>query len=167
MYCFQCQETARNQGCTVKGVCGKPEGTANLQDLLIYVCKGISVYGEKMAKQGTVDREAGRFIIKALFVTITNAAWDDDSIIEWIRTGLKVKDAIAQKAGASGALRRSPPPCRVSSTTRRAPLRWRPPRPPRIAACAASRACPSASSRASASPHRCSSSSVPPLSAVV
>ena len=43
MYCFQCQETARNQGCTVKGVCGKPEGTANLQDLLIYVCKGISV----------------------------------------------------------------------------------------------------------------------------
>ncbi len=104
MYCFQCQETARNQGCTVKGVCGKPEGTANLQDLLIYVCKGISVYGEKLAKQGTVDREAGRFIIKALFVTITNAAWDDDSIIEWIRRGLKVKDAIAQKAGASGAL---------------------------------------------------------------
>ncbi len=104
MYCFQCQETARNQGCTVKGVCGKPEGTANLQDLLIYVCKGISVYGEKLAKQGTVDREAGRFICKALFVTITNAAWDDDSIIEWIRTGLKVKDAIAQKAGTSGAL---------------------------------------------------------------
>lgn len=70
MYCFQCQETARNQGCTVKGVCGKPEGTANLQDLLVYVCKGIAVYGEKLAKQGTVDREAGRFIIKALFVTI-------------------------------------------------------------------------------------------------
>ena len=104
MYCFQCQETARNQGCTVKGVCGKPEGTANLQDLLVYVCKGIAVYGEKLAKQGTVDREAGRFICKALFVTITNAAWDDDSIIGWIRRGLKVKDAIAQKAGASGNL---------------------------------------------------------------
>ena len=77
MYCFQCQETAKNQGCTVKGVCGKPEGTANLQDLLIYVCKGIAVYGEKLKQQGTVDREAGRFIIRALFVTITNAAWDD------------------------------------------------------------------------------------------
>ena len=45
MFCFQCQETARNTGCTVKGVCGKPEETADLQDLLIYVCKGISVYG--------------------------------------------------------------------------------------------------------------------------
>ena len=104
MYCFQCQETAKNQGCTVKGVCGKPEGTANLQDLLIYVCKGIAVYGEKLKQQGTVDREAGRFIIRALFVTITNAAWDDDSIIEWIRKGLKVKDAVAQKAGAAGNL---------------------------------------------------------------
>ena len=47
MFCFQCQETARNTGCTVKGVCGKPEETADLQDLLIYVCRGISVYGRK------------------------------------------------------------------------------------------------------------------------
>ena len=99
MYCFQCQETAKNQGCTVKGVCGKPEGTADLQDLLIYVCKGISVYGEKLMQQGTVDKEAGRFICKALFVTITNAAWDDDSIIEWIRKGLKVREAVAARAG--------------------------------------------------------------------
>ncbi|MFP4483183.1 MAG: hydroxylamine reductase [Thermovirgaceae bacterium] len=99
MYCFQCQETAKNQACTVKGVCGKPEETADLQDLLIYVCKGISVYGEKLKEQGTVDRDAGRFLTKALFVTITNAAWDDDSIIEWIREGLKVRDAVAKKAG--------------------------------------------------------------------
>ena len=97
MYCFQCQETAKNQGCTVKGVCGKPEETADLQDLLIYVCKGISVYGEKLKERGIVDREAGRFICKALFVTITNAAWDDESIIDWIREGIKVKDAIAGK----------------------------------------------------------------------
>lgn len=97
MYCFQCQETAKNQGCTVKGVCGKPEETADLQDLLIYVCKGISVYGEKLKERGIVDRDAGRFICKALFVTITNAAWDDDSIIDWIREGIKVKDAIAEK----------------------------------------------------------------------
>ncbi len=99
MYCFQCQETAKNQGCTVRGVCGKPEGTADLQDLLIYVCKGISVYGEELIKSGTVDRDAGRFICRALFVTITNAAWDDDSIIEWIREGLRVKEAIAGRVG--------------------------------------------------------------------
>lgn len=97
MYCFQCQETAKNQGCTIKGVCGKPEETADLQDLLIYVCKGISVYGEKLKERGIVDRDAGRFICKALFVTITNAAWDDDSIIDWIREGIKVKGAIAGK----------------------------------------------------------------------
>ena len=99
MFCFQCQETAKNQGCTVRGVCGKPENTAGLQDLLIYLCKGISVYGEKLKEKGVVDREAGRFIAKALFVTITNAAWDDDSIIGWIREGFKVRDSVAKKAG--------------------------------------------------------------------
>lgn len=101
MYCFQCQETAKNQACTVKGVCGKPEETADLQDLLIYICKGISVYGEKLKGQGTVDRDAGRFICKALFVTVTNVAWGDDAIIGWIEEGLKVRDAVAKKVGSS------------------------------------------------------------------
>ena len=105
MFCFQCQETAKNQGCTVRGVCGKPESTAALQDLLIYLCKGISVFGEKLREKGVVDREAGRFITKALFVTITNAAWDDLSITEWIREGLKVRDVVAKRAGgAAGPL---------------------------------------------------------------
>lgn len=99
MFCFQCQETVKNQGCTVRGVCGKPENTAGLQDLLIYLCKGISVYGEKLKEKGVVDGEAGRFIAKALFVTITNAAWDDDSIIGWISEGFKVRDSVAKKAG--------------------------------------------------------------------
>ena len=105
MFCFQCQETAKNQGCTVRGVCGKPESTAALQDLLIYLCKGISVFGEKLGEKGIVDREAGRFITKALFVTITNAAWDDLSITEWVREGLKVRDAVAKRVGgAAGPL---------------------------------------------------------------
>ncbi|MGM0426761.1 MAG: hydroxylamine reductase [Thermodesulfobacteriota bacterium] len=106
MFCFQCQETAKNQGCTVKGVCGKPEETADLQDLLIYVCKGISIYGEKLKEAGTVDKEAGRFICKALFTTITNVAWEDDVIIDRIREALKVRDAVKEKAGntVSGAL---------------------------------------------------------------
>ncbi|ACL03726.1 hybrid cluster protein [Desulfatibacillum aliphaticivorans] len=104
MFCFQCQETAKNQGCTIRGVCGKPEETADLQDLLIYVCKGISVYGVKLQEKGVVDREAGRFICQALFVTITNVAWDDDVIIDWIRKALKVREAVAEKAGASGDL---------------------------------------------------------------
>lgn len=97
MFCFQCQETAKNQGCTVKGVCGKPEETADLQDLLIWVTKGISVYGDKLRELGTVDREAGRFICKALFTTITNVAWDDDVIIDRIKQGLKVRENVKEK----------------------------------------------------------------------
>jgi len=103
LYCFQCQETAKNEACTVRGVCGKPEETADLQDLLIYVCKGIAVYGEKLKKHGTVDRDAARFISKALFVTITNAAWDDDVIIDWIKEGLEVRARVREKIGAAGS----------------------------------------------------------------
>ena len=62
MFCFQCQETAKNTGCTIKGVCGKPEETANLQDLLIFVLKGISVYGEKLKELGDADRSNDEFI---------------------------------------------------------------------------------------------------------
>ncbi len=101
MFCFQCQETAKNQGCTVKGVCGKPEETADLQDLLIYVCKGISVYGEMLNQQGTLDRDAARFICKALFTTITNVAWDDDVIIDRIQEGLKIQEKVKEKAGTT------------------------------------------------------------------
>ena len=99
MFCFQCQETAKNEGCTIKGVCGKPEETADLQDLLIDVCKGIAVYGEKLQEKGTVDHEAGRFICKALFTTVTNVAWDDGVIIERIREALKVREAVKAKLG--------------------------------------------------------------------
>jgi len=81
----------------VKGVCGKPEETADLQDLLIWVTKGISVYGDKLKELGTVDREAGRFICKALFTTITNVAWDDDVIIDRIKQGLKVRENVKEK----------------------------------------------------------------------
>jgi hydroxylamine reductase len=99
MFCFQCQETAKNQGCTVRGVCGKPEETADLQDLLIYICKGISVYGEKLKAHGIVDKTAGHFICKALFITVTNVAWDDAVIIDRIKEGLKVREAIKRKVG--------------------------------------------------------------------
>ena len=103
MFCFQCQETVKNQGCTIKGVCGKPEETAALQDLLVYVCKGIAVYAEKL---NAVDKKVGRYVCEALFTTITNAAWDDAGIIRKIEDGLKIRDDVKVKAGSamSGAL---------------------------------------------------------------
>lgn len=92
MFCFQCQETAKNTGCTVKGVCGKPDETANLQDLLIFVLKGISVYGEKLKELGAVDRSNDDFIAQSLFATITNANWDDARFTALITEGLQRRD---------------------------------------------------------------------------
>jgi len=67
MFCYQCQETAKNIGCNIKGVCGKTEETANLQDLLVYVLKGISIYGTIARKKGETDKSTGLFLVKALF----------------------------------------------------------------------------------------------------
>ncbi|MBN2119563.1 MAG: hydroxylamine reductase [Candidatus Omnitrophica bacterium] len=94
MFCFQCQETARNQGCTIKGVCGKPEETADVQDLLIHVCKGISFFGKRLKDIEPVDKKFGNFICQSLFVTITNAAWNDEAIIQKIKDALKIREEI-------------------------------------------------------------------------
>ena len=97
MFCFQCQETAKNTGCTIKGMCGKPEETANLQDLLIYVLRGIAVYGEKAKELGINDKETGLFIAQALFTTITNANWDNDRFVAIIKEALKRREALKGK----------------------------------------------------------------------
>jgi hydroxylamine reductase len=94
MFCFQCQETAKNTGCTVKGVCGKPEETANLQDLLIFVLRGISVYGEKLKELGVPDRSNDDFVAQSLFATITNANWDDARFNAMVIDGLQRRDQI-------------------------------------------------------------------------
>ena len=97
MYCFQCQETAKNTGCTVKGVCGKPEETANLQDLLIHVLMGIAVYSEKLKAFENTDKEAGLFVAQGLFATITNANWNDDRFVTLIKEGLVRRNQLRDK----------------------------------------------------------------------
>jgi len=106
MFCFQCQETAKNTGCTLRGVCGKPESTAGLQDVLIYLLKGISVYGEQAIKKGDPLIEEERFIAESLFATITNANFDDDAIRRMVAKGLEMKKRLAAKYVSSfgGAL---------------------------------------------------------------
>ena len=94
MFCFQCQETAKNTGCTVKGMCGKPEETANLQDLLIFVLRGIAVYGEKLKELGQPDRSNDDFVLQGLFATITNANWDDVRFEAMIKEGLARRDKL-------------------------------------------------------------------------
>ncbi|MEA1971421.1 MAG: hydroxylamine reductase [Thermodesulfobacteriota bacterium] len=97
MFCYQCQETAKNTGCIVKGVCGKTEETANLQDLLIYVLRGISIYGEKVKERDKSDNRYGLFVARALFATITNANFDNDRLIALIREGLKLREELKKK----------------------------------------------------------------------
>ncbi|WP_142413667.1 hydroxylamine reductase [Hathewaya massiliensis] len=102
MFCYQCQETAGCKGCTIKGVCGKTPETANLQDLLIYVLKGISMYSLRAEENNlNVDKE-NKFIMEGLFATITNANFDvkyfEDKIIEALNIREELKENLV-KAG--------------------------------------------------------------------
>ena len=101
MFCYQCQETIKNTGCTKAGACGKKEQTANLQDLLIYVLRGIAVYAQKAKEKGIKDNSSGLFTARALFATITNANFDDERIIALIREGLTIRSELKEKGGIS------------------------------------------------------------------
>ncbi len=101
MFCFQCQETMKNTGCTVNGMCGKKADTANLQDLLIYTLKGIAVVSEKA---GTVEKGTGLFVAKSLFTTITNVNFDNDKIIELIKQAIQIREGIKNQYNITGEL---------------------------------------------------------------
>ncbi len=105
MFCFQCQETAKNQGCTINGMCGKKGSTANLQDLLIYHLKGIAVLAQTAKKAGMdVPASNGQFIAEGLFTTITNVNFNDEDLVSWITRAQAVKkklfDTVKDKAGS-------------------------------------------------------------------
>ena len=102
MFCFQCQETAKNSGCTVRGVCGKKESTAKLQDLLVHTLKGVAVYAERAAGAGLPVREEALLVMRGLFITITNANFDDAKISEWIDRALKTRDALRRRLEEAG-----------------------------------------------------------------
>lgn len=100
MFCFQCQEAAKNEGCTIKGMCGKENTTANLQDLLIFNLKGIAVIVQKSKAAGVaVPSSAAAFIGKGLFTTITNANFNDENLVDWINRAQVVKKELAATAG--------------------------------------------------------------------
>ena len=80
MFCFQCQEASKGTGCTIKGVCGKSKEVSNLQDLLVFVSKGVSIFASIAGSRGLNSPEADQFVFDALFMTITNANFDDQRI---------------------------------------------------------------------------------------
>jgi hydroxylamine reductase len=102
MFCFQCQEAAKGTGCTVKGVCGKTDDVANLQDTLMYVLKGISWYNEKLRAQKLNPAKADKVVFDGLFSTITNANFDSNSFVERINASLQVRDELHQKCMEAG-----------------------------------------------------------------
>lgn len=105
MFCYQCQETANCSGCTVSGVCGKKPDTANMQDLLVYVTKGISAVTTQIrAEEKQIDKSINHLITLNLFTTITNANFDKDVIVERIKTTLKVKENLLKEVSDKSAL---------------------------------------------------------------
>jgi hydroxylamine reductase len=92
MFCYQCQEACKNTGCTIRGMCGKQEDTANLQDLLIFALRGLATVAENAGK--SEDKEIGEFITYSLFATITNANFDNAAISKLIDKALEMRDAI-------------------------------------------------------------------------
>ena len=103
MFCYQCQETAMGTGCTLKGVCGKTSEVANLQDLLLFVVRGIAVYNEHLRQEGQPSEQADKFIYDALFITITNANFDKTAIIRKIKEGLLLKKELGSKVTIANA----------------------------------------------------------------
>lgn len=103
MFCFQCQEAAKNTGCTIRGVCGKDDRASDLMDLLVFILRGMAFYAQ--TGQEKIDSKYGVFAAQALFATITNANFDEDRIVALIRRALalreELKKSAALKAGVS------------------------------------------------------------------
>ncbi len=102
MFCYQCQETAKNTGCTIKGVCGKNEEVAKLQDLLVYAVKGISEIVVKTKTDAAELHTINHEVLTSLFITITNANFDADAIETQIVKVLGLRDQLAKDTGYNG-----------------------------------------------------------------
>ena len=98
MFCYQCQETAKGTGCTSIGVCGKDAETSGLQDLLLHTEKGVAAYSAIFRKNGKakelLEGKVNRYLINSLFITITNANFDDAAILDEIKAGLKLREEL-------------------------------------------------------------------------
>ena len=98
MFCYQCQETAKGTGCTSIGVCGKDAETSGLQDLLLHTEKGVAAYSAIFRREGKVKEliknKVNRYLINSLFITITNANFDDTAILDEIKAGLKLREEL-------------------------------------------------------------------------
>ena len=105
MFCFQCQETAGGKGCTISGVCGKKPEVAAMQDLLIYVTKGLSAVATRLREENkTVDKEINHLVTMNLFATITNANFDRDALRHMIEKTISAKTELLMRVSSTAGL---------------------------------------------------------------
>ena len=102
MFCFQCEQTAKGEGCTKIGVCGKQPDVAALQDLLVYAVKGLSQVADAGRKVGVSDNAVNRFTCEAVFSTLTNVDFDPDRFVTLINDAVNHRDALKAKVQAAG-----------------------------------------------------------------
>lgn len=102
MFCYQCQETAKGTGCTLRGVCGKLPETSARMDLLLYATRGVAILNETLREAGAAQRNASHQVIDALFTTITNANFDNDSLDGFIRRAFQMKRELKAKCEELG-----------------------------------------------------------------
>src|SRR5664279_5047509 len=93
MFCYQCEQTSKGEGCEVLGVCGKDETTATLQDVLIHAIKGISMYAYRAGQLGAADPEIDAFTIQAVFATLTNVNFDPERLVALIHQAVETRNA--------------------------------------------------------------------------
>ncbi|MDI6755122.1 MAG: hydroxylamine reductase [Thermodesulfobacteriota bacterium] len=103
MFCYQCEQTAKGEGCTKVGVCGKEPEVAALQDLVVYALKGLSLIALEGRKAGVIDRQADVFTVKALFSTLTNVDFDPERFFQLIRCCVEVRERLKEKVKIAGA----------------------------------------------------------------
>ncbi|AER67356.1 hybrid cluster protein [Thermovirga lienii DSM 17291] len=92
MFCYQCEQTAKGAGCTVAGVCGKSPAVSDMQDLLVHITKGISMYAHRAREFGVKDKEIDTFVVEALFSTITNVNFDEDRMEGLIKKAVELRE---------------------------------------------------------------------------
>jgi len=102
MFCYQCEQTAKGQGCTTVGVCGKTSDVATLQDLLVYMLRGLSQVTLEARKVGVETEEVNVFTCEALFATLTNVNFDPDDIIAYIRKTAELREQTRKKMQSAG-----------------------------------------------------------------
>ncbi len=123
MFCYQCEQTAKGSGCTIKGVCGKDAETAALQDLLVHTAIGLGQLAWPARQLGVQDAELDRYVLEALFTTVTNVNFDPERIAAILRRGAALSDkaltdylAACETQGVEPAFRSIPAHCQLADS---------------------------------------------------